>query len=521
MRKSKIFFGSLALLSMGLYSCSSDEPVVGGGNQTIDGDRYMAVNISTAGLGATRVAGEGFEEGKAKEGSISTENTRFYFFDASGNAFTMESAVNVNGDFVVSNMVKPLEISSVKDDGNSNVAESNSVLVLGKAVGSGFQGVVPAQAVCIVGLSDTDFTKLQNKSLSTLAKTVKEYEGESFIMSNSNWQGAGDNGAVSIADKIQTTPELAKENPAEFYMERLAVKVRLKEGSLGTFVSKAADGSSDATYDIYDENGAKQSIKLQVKLDGWQLIKKGNGSYLIKQLPEYAFDDWNAPTYHRSYWATTPATAETEAKTYDIYTQNGWKTGVGDENAEYTNEWTKVGQDNNATKFTRDLETTAVVIRGHVQKVPAAGGEATNLDLVRWSGTYFELNSFKNMVIKAYNKEKGTTLGVSAVTLVEDTGNDNVYKVYVDNQVDNQEYPTYSKVQYWIEGATSFYVNITNGKGWFGVVRNHIYEYELEAVVGLGIPGNDPGKPQETETFVAANLIELNWKVVSNKLTLE
>lgn len=516
MRKSKIFFGSLALLSMGLYSCSSDEPVVGGGNQTIDGDRYMAVNISTAGLGATRAAGEGFEESKSdgSEGTITANNTRFYFFDASGNAFTMASAVNVNGD-VVSNMVKPVSIESSKDDGNGTSDKSKSVLVLGKAAGEGFQGVVPAQAVCIVGLSDTDFTDLQNKSLSTLAQTVKAYEGASFIMSNSNWEGAGDNGAVSIADKIQTTPELAKENPAEFYMERLAVKVRLKD--LGTFTSQDADGN-DATYHIYGENG-EENIKLQVKLDGWQLINKGNGSYLIKQLPANDFTGWtgwNAPDYHRCYWAVTPGEASLGTKEYNIWEDDAWKTGVGDANAEYTNEWTKTTQAD-VTEFLRGAETTAVVIRGRVQKVPAEGGTATNLDLVRWSGVYYELNSFKKMVIDAYNTANHTTLTVDAVTLVEDTENDNVHKV----QVNGTDYAQYGKVQYWKDGAASFVVNIKNEAGWFGVVRNHIYEYELEAVVGLGVPGNDPNKPEETETFVAANLIELNWKLESNKLTLQ
>lgn len=518
MRKSKIFFGSLALLSMGLYSCSSDEPVAGGGNQTIDGDRYMAVNISTAGLGATRAAGDGFEESKSddSEGAITKDNTRFYFFDASGNAFTMASAVNVNGE-VASNMVTPVSIESSKDDGNNTSDKTKSVLVLGKPAGQGFQGVVPAQAVCIVGLSDADFTDLQNKSLSTLAQTVKAYKGTSFIMSNSNWQGAGDNGAVSIADKIQTTPELAEENPAEFYMERLAVKVRLKDGSLKEYVSENPD-TEDGTYSIYGENGLEENIKLQVKLDGWQLINKGDGSYLIKQLPQSAFNGWNAPAYHRSYWAVTPETANLDSETtkYNIWEDAAWKTGVGDANAEYTNEWTKATQAD-VTEFLRGAETTAVVIRGRVQKVPANEGTATNLDLVRWSGVYYELNTFKKMVIDAYNTANHTALTVDAVTLVKDTENDNVHKV----QVNNTDYAQYGKVQYWNNGAASFVVNIKNEAGWFGVVRNHIYEYELEAVVGLGVPGNDPNKPEDTETFVAANLIELNWKLVSNKLILQ
>lgn len=546
MNKTKFFFAGIAFLSMNLASCSSDEPAIdGGGNETPTGDRYMAVRISTAGLGGSRAgddqtttAGTGFEEGTAEEGNITAANTRFFFFDADGNAFTMENSNNVNGE-VATNMVTPTSIEGFNNDGNGTGDAQNAVLILGKAAGPGYQGQVPAQAVCVVGFSSSTFDYLKNISLSTLATKVKNYKEDvtadgttvsSFILTNSNWKGAGDNGAVSISDKIAATPDAAKTNPAVFYMERLAVKVRLNnDKGLGTYTSKKEEGTTitDATYTITGESGAKD-VKLQVVLDGWQLINTNNtGSYLIKQLPTGdVFDSWNAPDYHRSYWAATPSGTTLGNTTYNIWEDDGWRVTNGEEGKFYTNEYTAIGKataTNGATLTNRSLETTAIVIRGHVRKVPTTeGATATNLDLVRWAGAYYELGAFKSMVAAQYNKDKAGTEGHEDVTAdkVDLTKNENKYNVFTV-KVKGAEYPTFTNVQYWKDGATSFYLNIKNSNDWYGVVRNHIYEYAIDHVVGLGIPGNDPGTPEETETFVAAYLYELNWKLESNTVTLQ
>ena len=58
-----------------------------------------------------------------------------------------------------------------------------------------------------------------------------------------------------------------------------------------------------------------------------------------------------------------------------------------------------------------------------------------------------------------------------------------------------------------------------NGKP--GVVRNHIYDYKIDGIVGLGVPGNEPNIPDLNETYLAARLYILEWHVVSNNVTLE
>lgn len=91
----------------------------------------------------------------------------------------------------------------------------------------------------------------------------------------------------------------------------------------------------------------------------------------------------------------------------------------------------------------------------------------------------------------------------------------------------------------WNSGDTYYYheinhLGIGETKGYYGVVRNHIYELELNNVYGLGTPvltpedGEDPGNwediiPQKptNEFYLGARVNILSWRVVPNNVKLE
>lgn len=94
----------------------------------------------------------------------------------------------------------------------------------------------------------------------------------------------------------------------------------------------------------------------------------------------------------------------------------------------------------------------------------------------------------------------------------------------------------------WRNGATYFYTDLshlntadnTGTKGGYGVVRNHIYEVELNTIFGLGTPvltpeggdGKDedpivPQKPSPDAYFLGARLNILSWRVVNNTTNFE
>lgn len=85
----------------------------------------------------------------------------------------------------------------------------------------------------------------------------------------------------------------------------------------------------------------------------------------------------------------------------------------------------------------------------------------------------------------------------------------------------------------WSSGQTYYYTDIKHEesaedtKGKFGVVRNHIYDIAITSVAGLGTPVLNPDekiipqKPKDDDTYLAAQINILSWRVVKQNVDLE
>lgn len=82
------------------------------------------------------------------------------------------------------------------------------------------------------------------------------------------------------------------------------------------------------------------------------------------------------------------------------------------------------------------------------------------------------------------------------------------------------------------DGATYYYTPIkhlgTAGSlGEYGIVRNHSYQVTIQNIKGFGIPVYDPDKeidpmiPSDENTYLAASIKVLSWRVVSSKVDLD
>lgn len=105
----------------------------------------------------------------------------------------------------------------------------------------------------------------------------------------------------------------------------------------------------------------------------------------------------------------------------------------------------------------------------------------------------------------------------------------------------NTLYESVGGAKVWMNGDTYYYhelrhlnSNDSEGtKGYYGVVRNHIYEVQINTVTGLGTPvltpvgGEDevediiPQKPTPDAYFLGARINILSWRVVNNGVNLE
>ena len=82
------------------------------------------------------------------------------------------------------------------------------------------------------------------------------------------------------------------------------------------------------------------------------------------------------------------------------------------------------------------------------------------------------------------------------------------------------------------DGATYYYTPIKHlgdaGKlGEYGIVRNHSYQVTIQNIKGFGTPVYDPAKeidpmiPSDENTYLAASIKVLSWRVVSSKVDLD
>lgn len=547
----KLFFLP-ALAAMMFSSCSSDEPTVDNpADQT--GNKYMSVKIRNVGGSGSRA--ESYEVGVGNENTITAGNIRFYFFTADGRPFVMNSA-GVSGTVSNTNMVAPTTINASSTTDGA-VTDIQATLVLGTPT-EPYSGNRPAYVFCVANpTSSFAFTNFANKRMSEIyniggnAPTDLDAE-DTFVMTSSTYADNSFNPAqapfatgskviffADLKDKIFDTPEAAKSNPAEIYLERLAAKVRAHGLTTYTAQQKAADNTtlSDAVYTIKVlQNGAivpKTGNKLDVELTGWKLRNVANTAYGVKHiendwLTNAPFTGWNITELHRSFWAVSKAASTNDVERKDYHIEIPAEFALGNYDAAKPTENIAYCYENNmvqpASVTDRPTDATAMVVRGVVKMQ----GETTPLNLCFWGGDYFTEEALKQQIIETYNADKNDAdkLTAAAVGFAKDTratAKSNTWYAYVQvgaNQVHNNY--RFNDIKRWVNGETSYYVNIEHMGGKFGVIRNHIYDYTFSNVIGLGVPGNDPKNPDpETKTYLAARVMVLNWHLLSNNIVLE
>ena len=96
----------------------------------------------------------------------------------------------------------------------------------------------------------------------------------------------------------------------------------------------------------------------------------------------------------------------------------------------------------------------------------------------------------------------------------------------------NAELAKVEPAKVWKSGMTYYYTDVKHlgsagTVGEYGIVRNHSYKVNVSGVKGWGTPVYDPEqkvdpvKPTDKETYIAAEINVLSWRVVSNDATLE
>lgn len=367
MKKSLLI---LTLFAAVLAGCSSEEPIVNGGdNESYDqANSFITIKMRTA--DAINMGGRAadpdptngtYENGTANENNVS--RVRFYFFNSSGVAFGVHrnTASGTYDSYIDwyptdSDIPNPYPGAGGNDNpgtpgGNGSVVDDETVeKVMTATLGINLKDTesCPAQVLAVINPTnavlnlpngDSNEENINGPSLEQIRGVVTDYltglTNNNFVMSNSVYV---DNNEIVYAtplseDNFASTPAAAAASPVIIYVERVLARLDLgfadaffesgitpegkdfkifKAGDIEvrtTTTTEGADGETTTTSSSYDQ-------AVYVKFLGWNVTTTTNMSRLVKDIDKswgtYAILGdgmiWNTADYHRSFWAINPNT---------------------------------------------------------------------------------------------------------------------------------------------------------------------------------------------------------------------
>ena len=332
-------------------------------------------------------------------------------------------------------------------------------------------------------------------------------------------------------------------------------------------------GSIDVTTYADNTNAAptKNTYPVYAVVQGWQLADADGKAEVCKQIKtswyagELGISPWTTSDYHRCFWSkSVPFTSGAQGganhpvnpKFTDI-TQS--LSGEFSAEPVYTLPNTP---DQVVTNPTTSLNTlTKLIVAAKLvykdkngiynpaqvcqyRGLTYLGEDAVKKQIVGGFAKYFKKTATGYQSIEASDITFKTVPGSSEVKDYEVVATlaSNVGELYVKDG--ETTYKTVSKddvnaalakeeVQVRsTDGATYYYTPIKHlgdaGKlGEYGIVRNHSYQVTIQNIKGFGTPVYDPKKeidpmiPSDENTYLAASIKVLSWRVVSSKVDLD
>jgi len=319
---------------------------------------------------------------------------------------------------------------------------------------------------------------------------------------------------ADITGHVATDQNTAMQNPVDIYVERVAAKL--------TSTATGA-GQSDKFHVGETTNGKK----VYAVIKGWGLAKETTDAYLIKKIDATWTDNglgitmWNHPAYFRCYWETS-STNLGENKSY-----NDYKSQIGQ--VYYTNPNTT---DNNKPQYVATVELQYE--------------DGTKAEICKYKGVeYLSEEAVKKAILaenKDYKKHTTTATGTEITGL---TVND-IHFVVTGYQVKAQlkeGVTVYNKdgveatnecntnmgkslAEIRKEGRAYYYTDVAHLGTAKGIVRNHYYQIDVKTITGFGTPVYDPDSefvpvvPEDTQTYLAARINVLSWRIVKQTVDL-
>ena len=569
----KIFkFFPLACAALMMSACSSDNDIEGGATKPGSDPQYLAVNIVNVGTTPTR-AGE-YENGTEEESKI--KKVRFYFFNGDGSPYLIKNpnVTGVTGGGSVNYLEATPGDDTTTPGSSANVEKiTQTVLVI-----NGEQNAAPAAIMAVVNPETVEPATLKNGATMRLSelrstavgskfynKDVSTGKVSDFVMSNSVYINAGEDVCSSlVAGHLTTSEKTAMENPVDLYVERVVAKVT---ADLDKYAFKVGDGSNWETtkYGTTTAVGKYGDYDVYAVIEGWGLAEENGKAEVEKQVDKSWTDGtlgigtWNTYDYHRSFWERSVAfNTGVDGNRPVNHKYEEFKAKMKDELYTLPNTPIEKVTNLNTNNLTKLLVAATL-------RYKDAENNWHNAEICRYNGMNFlGIDNLKKHVASTFSQYYTSTdathytqLSASDIDFKDPDATMVQYRVtptlaadpegvtkkyYTKNPGTTSDFTEVnkstvlaaieaSKAEVRKDGKAYYFVPIKHlGKagelGEYGVVRNHFYKITLTGIKGFGTPVYnpelviDPTVPTYDNTYLAARVQVLQWRVVNQNVSL-
>lgn len=526
-----------------------------------------------------------YEDGTENEGAISKVCFFFFNSDGSAyimknknvNYLELDASVSSAGEAGHLQTIEGKTTAMLVIDGETKTAPAYMIAVVNPKTLSKLEDIAYRESQLRDEFTDNSFVKITTDGTGN-----KQYGG--FVMSNSVYAENGARVcASSVSGHVEAKSDAATKNPVDIYVERVVAKATTNVNTDKGWEQIASAGADNGKYKIKVGKiniDAEHEKDVYAVVQGWGLADENGTAELEKQIDvssnnwtstTLGIDPWTTPDYHRCFWsASVPFTPSSGSNPIVNHAFSAFTTPFGttplytcpntlsyeefkaSNNYEkpYDNTLTKVlvaaklvyydddnnshpadickyrgiqilGADNVLKQVAKDHSEYWTVDptnpSKHVLLAPT-DLEYTREDLA--GSTTDKLKSYEvrpvlKTSVKVYKKESDGSFETT-------DSNDELNALLAQ-----------SPVQVRKDGMTYYFTPIRHlaqkktEMGYYGVVRNHSYRITINTISGFGTPVYNPDEvidpviPKDTETYLAARINVLSWRVVTSSVDLD
>ena len=572
--KKLIFLLPICALLLSACSNEGNDPEIGPEVSDDVTRSYLSVALY-APASSTRADG-GYQDGTISESKVN--NVRFFFFKENGDA-CMVFKQAATGSYLSYIDWTPYD-SDINDGGDPDLTVekiATATLGLNQPNNEG----LPSLVLAIVNPT-SDILALENPDLDDLTSLVNDYytglHDSNFLITNSVYVNSDGIAITATPTSQENFGDPLVENSVEsmqtlnIFVERVLARLdfslNLDEDT--NPVTYLDDGTPIYKVSSQSING-QTATPVYAKLLGWNITATSKKSRAIKLINPNWDDDifggvlnpWNTPQFCRSFWAINPPPINSQEP---FYSYGDFDNATSQDIPE--DEPVTVYLQENAADYSGSLsyegpKTPTCVIIG--AELVYENGETAKL--ARWANRYYtqdnlltEIANVLNLYQKTENPNGDIVFDQITPDCLEFVSSENItlpegetkesYYAYVQLNKKGEQIDWYgskslnatplgkdatnnyiiNRVNYvlvWNNGLTYYYFDIRHlgvedGKtGYYGVVRNHLYQTNLTGIAGLGTPVFDPDqviyptKPSQDDHILQVQVNVLQWKIVT------